>query len=313
VQSYLENNRKDVACVLGIHNNIGHYLGNELTGIEYLAENEILDQVDKFIVLPHEYFNFNCIFPEIPERKIIRIDRKESIFKMLLANNYLAVFIGEVYIREKLVNRISSSAIKQCLPTIFSEVEQAKKYFPLIWIGIRANHRVWVSQVDGIANILKTLALTYPNLGVIFDGWSRIERDDPEATSMIKKELALAEEIIAQLPANLKTYSLIGSPTYEKVVWAQAIDLYICPAASTNLFVTWIANKVGVIHTNYTRSQDWLKEHTRVRENIIEPVSVPINSILDVPPLEPWCNYECDWRAIYDEVIKLLKNINPER
>ena len=313
VQSYVENNRKDVACVLGIHNNIGHYLWNELTGIEYLAENEILDKINSFIVLPHEFFNFSCIFPEIPAHKIIRIDQKESVFKMLLANNYCAVFIGEVYIREKLVKRICSAAIKQCLPTIFSEVYQAKKHFPLIWIGIRANHRVWVSQVEGIVNILKTLALTYPNLGVIFDGWSRSDRDDPEAASMIKKELALAEEIIAQLPANLKTYSLIGAPSYEKVVWAQGIDLYICPAASTNLFVTWIANKVGVIHTNYTLSQDWLKEHTLARENIIEPVSVPINSILDVPPLGPWCNYECDWKAIYDEVIKLLKNINPER
>ena len=313
VQSYLENNKKDVACVLGIHNNIGHYLWNELTGIEYLAENEILDKINSFIVLPHEFFKFNCIFPESPEHKIIRIDEKESIFQIILANNYCAVFIGEVYIREKLVNRICSAAIRQCLPTVFSEVSKAKKHFPLIWIGIRTHHRVWVSQVDGIVNILKTLALTYPNLGVIFDGWSRIERDDPGATSTIEKELVLVESIIAQLPANLKTYSLIGSPTYEKVVWAQAIDLYICPAASTNLFVTWIANKVGVIHTNYTMSQEWLKEHTRARENIIEPVSVPINAIVDVPPVWHWCNYECDWKAIYDEVIKLLENINPER
>ena len=313
VQSYLENSKKDVACVLGIHNNIGHYLWNELTGIDYLAENEILDQINSFIVLPHEFFNFNCIFPEIPERKIIKIDQKDSIFQIILANNYCAVFIGEVFIREKLVNRICSAAIRQCLPTLFSEVSKAKKHFPLIWIGIRTHHRVWVSQVDGIVNILKTLALTYPNLGVIFDGWFRFERDDPEAISMIEKELVLVESIIAQLPANLKTYSLIGSPTYEKVVWAQAIDLYICPAGSTNLFVTWIANKVGVIHTNNTMSQEWLKEHTRACENIIEPVSVPINAIVDVPPFWHWCNYECDWRAIYDEVIKLLKNINPER
>ena len=43
---------------------------------------------------------------------------------------------------------------------------------PLIWVGITGQKRRWLEQIDGTANILNTLYEFYPNMGVIFDGWT---------------------------------------------------------------------------------------------------------------------------------------------
>ncbi|OCR01903.1 hypothetical protein BCD67_05310 [Oscillatoriales cyanobacterium USR001] len=79
------------------------------------------------------------------------------------------------------------------------EVERAKKHFPLLCIQIRSI-RTWVSQVEGNANIIKKLAEEFPNLGIIFDGWSRMEVADSHSELMITKDRDIMNQIIALIP-----------------------------------------------------------------------------------------------------------------
>jgi hypothetical protein len=55
-----------------------------------------------------------------------------------------------------------------------SEVEEVRKScFPLLCISIRADgKRNWISQTEGIANIIKSLAVNFPSLGVILNGFT---------------------------------------------------------------------------------------------------------------------------------------------
>ncbi|MEG5023686.1 tetratricopeptide repeat protein [Microcoleus sp. AT8-B5] len=311
--------KKGVVAILGLLTNIGHYFWNEVTGLQFLSDNGLLDKLDKILIEPNEYFNVADAFPEIAD-KIIRIPDKKSMFKAIIENNYLAVRVDNVFVRETLATRIYEGSLKRCSPQFLAEVEGAKnKHFPLLWFGLRSHDKSWVSQVEGIVNIIKSLAVDFPGLGVVFDGWSRIEREDERGELMIAKDQATEQEILEILPPDIQAYSTIGSMSYEKVVWAYAIDLYVIPLSSGSTAVSWIANKPGVMHANSSINTEPLREQvTYSRENVVPPVFVPVECIVDQQAspyiLSVGCqNYDFDWRIVYNETLKIINSLNPNR
>jgi hypothetical protein len=136
---------------------------------------------------------------------------------------------------------------------------------------------------------------------------------------MIAKDKATEQEILEILPPDIQTYSTIGSMSYEKVVWAYAIDLYVIPLSSGSTAVSWIANKPGVMHANSSFSTESAREQvTYSRENVILPVFLPIESIVDQEAspyiLSVSCqNYDFDWRIVYNETRKIINSLNQNR
>jgi tetratricopeptide (TPR) repeat protein len=308
VRDYLFNTNKKVVLILGTLSNIGHYLWNELTGINFLYENDLLKHTDAILAEQHEFFNIENIFPEL-EGKVVRFNDKLSSFKWIIENNYCAVRVTGFEITEKLAERIYKASGKRCSSAFLQEVENGKKHFPLLWIGMRTHSRVWVSQVEGIANIIKSLHFDFPNLAVVFDGYSRTEREEIGVEGLIESEKVNLDKILALIPDSVKTYSIIGSMTYEKVIWANAIDLYISTPGSTTTFVLWIANKRGVVHANSVCYESWVIEQLQSRENVVMPVYIPLESIVEYSPIGLINNYDFDWRLLDTEVRKLLNNL----
>ena len=314
MMTYLSNpEKKEVVSVLGVTANIFHYVWNELSGIEYLYDNGLLNKIDKFLVTPFEFWNLEEVFPEVDKNKIIRLpDSDRSINETIIKNNYFAVMICGFWVQEKLISRIYNASLKKCSQDFFQKLEKAQKNFPLLWITIRSR-RVWFSQVEGIANIIKSLASDFPNLAVVFDGWSRTERKSDEE-DRIDMETKIMKNILALIPENINTYSIIGSMTYEKVIWAHAIDLCIAPIGAGLTFTSWIANKTCVVHghSGFGNTQYIDTTYSSLtRENCVKPILV---AGVDLDE-SGWYtrNYDCDWIDIYNEVVKILKNINPQR
>jgi tetratricopeptide (TPR) repeat protein len=319
VKSYLCNDQpKKVASVLGTIRNMGHDFWNLLTGIHYLYENKILHKVNKFLVGPFDHINIGDVFPEISSENIVNFGEPWEIFQYVLENNYVAVIATGFFLKEELANKMHSGAIKRCSPDCLQTVEKAKKHFPLLWFEIRSsNTRVWVSQVEGIANIIKSLYSDFPNLGVVFAGWHRLAIDYPGAEAVIEREESIRKQILALIPPDIETYSTIGRPIYEAIVWVNAIDIHITPFGSGALLPLNVANKIGVCYSNPNNLSntmgikliDW-------RENILPVRLISPNSVTYDPSAytsgQPGVNwsFHCDWRAIYEEVIKILECLN---
>ena len=213
------------------------------------------------------------------------------------------------FIEEEVSQRIYQSSLRKCTPSFLQEVDAAKQHFPLLWITIRNYKRRWLSQVEGTANIIKTLYAEFPHLAVVFDGWSLTERNMGNYEPIIAVEQYCLEQILALLPATIKTYSTIGRPIYETVVWAEAIDLYVAPFGTGMTFVTWIANKPGVAHGNKPYYAAVKQSFSSLcRENITEPVLIALNDIIeDESNPDPFTrSYDCDWRIICNELLKIL-------
>jgi len=313
VKSYIATEEKKVVDVVGLGFNIGHYLWQDLTGIDLIYKNGLSQNMD-IIVGDGEYFSIGEIFPEIPPHNQIHVKDVWDAFKTVLDNNYVAFRANGLFIEEKLINRLCEASFKKCEQKFLNEVEIAKQHFPLLAVQIRTSSRVWLGQAEGIANIIKSLYSDFPNLGVVFDGWSLTGNEDSVSTSLpiIESEKAIMKEILALIPPSIDTYSAIGATTFETVTWwDRAIDLHISPLGAGLVYSLWIAGKIGVVHASTLLLNNYRQSCTSssFRESQLPQVLIPNDCVVDAADL----NYNCDWKGIYNEVIKLIENLSQDK
>jgi SAM-dependent methyltransferase len=207
----------------------------------------------------------------------------------------MAVRLTEMVVKEQLASRIYEASAQKCSQSFLQEVEEAKRHFPLLWINIRSHNKVWSSQVEGYANIINNLSRDYPNLALVFDGFST--------------EKNTVEQILALLPPTVKFYNALDCAIHETIVWAHAIDVYIVVIGSGLVLVTWLANKPGVAHGNsvHSESAGWW---ANVRENAVPPTFIPVDCIVDLDSSH-WshCDYDFDWKILDGEVNKIVKEL----
>jgi len=312
-KSYISTPKKQVAAIIGdLMNNLTHYLW-EVAGFQYIDDNHLLDKIDKVLVGPYDFFNISDLFPEIAKNQIEVFDSSINLYESIIENNYCAVRLVECFIQEKLAERIYQASLKKCSQLFLEEVEKSTQNFPVLWITIRSR-RIWTSQIEGIANIINNLYVDFPNLSIIFDGWSRTEKGSEEEESRIATEMDIMEKIIAMIPPEINTYNAIGRMTYEKAVWVHVIDLYISPIGAGLCFTVWLVNKPGVAHghTTFTAIETQHSYYYNCRENATErPVLLPLEKITDEDN-SVWFtrNYDSDWNGIYDEVVKIINGLS---
>ncbi|MCG5060467.1 MAG: hypothetical protein KA714_21440 [Limnoraphis sp. WC205] len=293
VKLYIDDNKpKNLAAILGVYKNVGHYFWNELSGIQRLYDQEILHQVEKFLTGPNSYIEVENVFPEISSSQVMRVNDLNDYFKIIIDNDYCIVRVTDFYIREPLADRVKSAALSACDLSFLKEVDKLQKYFPLLWVNLRSHNKVWTNQVEGYAKIITTLSQDYPNLAVVFDG-------TPDAQPM-------ADQIIGLIPSSVKTYNALNCKICETIVLAYAIDVYIAIVGSGLTFPTWLANKPGVAHGDHAHLSQQIF-WSDIRENAVPPVFIPQEYIVQQQG-RMYTNYDCDWKVIYDEVFKLLKN-----
>ena len=315
MKQYLSNVEPAQKCsVVGINFSTYHHLVNELSGIEKIYESGFWLQIDKFLVIGPEYYGgIDEIFPEIPSNKVerfnywqttqstswkIRASVHAEASKEILKNNYFAFKLGDRGVSDDLRNRLHQVSLIKCSSDCLGEIEA-------LWVSFRTHFRTWISQVEGIANIVKGLADDFPNLAVVFDGYTRIdiggnllisEKDE----EIIKTEKDVVSQIQSLFPPNIKVYNLIGSPMYEIVVWANAIDLYIVPRGSGDVKMKHLVSKPGFLHSN-----------TKLKSNLSK------NKIVDLPQQgekDPKnISYDFDWKIAYKKLLEIASSLERDR
>jgi tetratricopeptide (TPR) repeat protein len=307
-KSYISTPKKQVVAIIGdLMNNISHYMW-DLAGFEYLNENNFLDKIDKVLVGPYDFLNISDLFPEIAKNKIEVFDNSINLYKGIVENNYCAVRVVELLLTKRLANRIYQASLKKCSALFLEEVEKSAQNFPLLWITIRSQ-RVWTSQIHGIANIINNLYVDFPNLSIIFDGWSRTEKGSEDEEFRIAIEIDIVEKIIALISPQINVYNAIGRMVYEKAVWVHAIDFFISPIGAGLSFTVSMADKPGVAHGNSSfmgMCDPYYQENSRDKL-----VLLPLDQINDEDN-SFWFtrNYDCDWKAIYNQAVKILNGLS---
>ena len=318
VKSYISSTeRKPVAVTYGHISNISHYLWNEVTGIQYLAINNSLEKVDIFLVQPYDYYNIGEMF-SVSKNKIVDIANNTHLSQEILDNNYFAMRVTDNWVTEELAQRIYNHSLVLCSKnqTLLLHLEESRKCFPLIWLTIRTHRRVWLSQVEGFASIINEIYQSYPNLGIVFDGWGIMGnyREDPRDVCMIDQENQVVTQIKNLISSEIPTYNIIGLTNFDKAVWANNIDMYIQPEGTGLTHVTWISNKPGVIFSHkQAMGQKW--HWFSYRENAIEPVLIKDEYLIGSAQdrnLHHHENFDCNWQGIYIEALTIIKQLKKD-
>jgi hypothetical protein len=151
----------------------------------------------------------------------------------------------------------------------------------------------------------------FPNLGVVFGGWAPKESEEatPGEASWLEAPMkTFVEQIVALLPPDIKTYNSFGRPNYEKIVLDYAVDLYIATTGSDTVYVATLGNNSGVVHTNTGLLEGMESLYLGIRENCVPPILIAKEHIIDCDNSSHMVrNYDCDWRVIYNEVIKIVE------
>lgn len=296
MDSYISTtSKKHNACLLGFVSNLGHHVADELSAVQKLHNTGDIDKINIFLLGDFDYFKVGDMFPEI-QRYPLAKKTSMQIFRIILENNCFAFRLcHKGPIQEKLTERIYMTCKNQLTASFLQKVEESRRLWPLIWITLRSHNRVWLSQKDGLANIINLLYKDFLNLGVIFDG--------------VPAEKQLMQNIQHLMVPGIVTYDALDCKMPETVVWAYAIDLFIAPYGNGTNF-TSIANKAGIAHTHsmWMRSEPFCMNR---RENCV--LTIPVKAMYDSSKDVFTSNYEIDWRDIYDAIVGIIRKLKPRK
>jgi tetratricopeptide (TPR) repeat protein len=318
VKDYITRNEKEIAVVTAFFSNFGHQVWNEFSGIMNLWENGAINKIDKFLVGEFEHFNIADIFPGIDRDRIVRLasdkflksSNTDILFKQTIENNYFVVRLGQTFIKEKLANMMYQAAKIRSSQEVLQEVKEAQQYFPLLCVQIRSHYRSWISQIEGTANIIKAIHSDFPNLAVVFDGWSIPESfnsDNSRVGQGIEQDRVIIEKIRKLIPRNIPIYNASGRTTWETVVWANAIHTFMATIGAGATYLTWIANKKGVLYSSKYVVETIQNSYTeKCRENCVNYSFVSTDATLQCSSNPIDDDFEVDWRVIYSELVKII-------
>jgi hypothetical protein len=119
-----------------------------------------------------------------------------------------------------------------------------------LWWGITGQKRSWIEQEQGSAYILDALLADYPNLELVFDGWTcPIDPGEGDAREMENDEAVVAK-ILSQMQHPVKSTSVIGKTSLEKVAVAMTCDAFVANFSTGSMHVSRFADRPGVLHIN---------------------------------------------------------------
>ncbi|NES72574.1 MAG: hypothetical protein F6K24_48965 [Okeania sp. SIO2D1] len=303
VQNYLENFNRSLVELYGTIGNLGHFLWQDITGIYYLYEQNLLDKIDYFCGGDSQYLNLLSIFPEIPEKKILNMSgmSDEDKFNLMLKNNFLCLRMTDTWIKQNVGNIIVQAAYNLCSPGFIEEVKKAQENNDLLlWINVRTHNKVWRDQDKNYAKIIAQLSndFSHLNMGIVFDG-------TPDASDCVK---SIVEETQSQVNFYNTTLKI---QLYETIVWASYIDAYIAVVGSGLVITSWLTDKPGVAHGDRAHLGQkcfW----SEVKESGVEPSFLNHQDIKQSKK-GAYQNYQLDWQIIYQKIFKILKKIEREK
>ena len=170
-----------------------------------------------------------------------------------------------------------------------------------LWCGITGQKRSWVEQVEGTAHILDQLAGEYPQLEVIFDGWTCPIDPGPGDDREIAKDEAVVADILSRMHTKVTTQSVIGKTSLEKIAIGMTCDAFVANYSTGSMHISRFADRPGVLHINTQLPKGSHIQH--------RAVTVPASRTRDVPD-------DIDKRADFvsysidpDDILLLLRGV----
>ncbi|MEN5035241.1 hypothetical protein [Pseudomonas sp. TWI929] len=179
--------------------------------------------------------------------------------------------------------------------------------YPLIWFGITVQKRSWLEQVDAAANILNSLKLLYPGVGVVFDGWTSPVHPLPRDQRETDLDSGVVNQIRERLDSSIPVFSVVGADSVKKIQYASFVDGYVGNSATGGLHVARFAGRPGVAHLNTKMLTE--TNHIRKRTKLIDAKHI-VDRPEDADLRMDFISYSLNWQVVYDELVQVIEGVS---
>ena len=178
-------------------------------------------------------------------------------------------------------DHIRHHAEKTVSSTIARPLGKAADCFPLIWIGLTGQKRLWREQTELAGILYSRWHKAFPRLGFVFDGWTTPLTGSSHDLAEIKADQEVMRQSQQLLPADLPCFPVIGLPSSDKLAFARISDVAVTNASAGNIHIVRLARRpaVGHISNRMTRFRD--AYHVQY-----DTIQVPPEAVTDLPESE---------------------------
>jgi hypothetical protein len=289
---YLRGSIRRTAIPINTITHCGHWLLCELEAIRIIAEKYGKQDVDAWADLNIYYIRVQEIYPEIEATHVL--SDAEEMFRVGIENNFMFVlpritnyFIGEQAIRS--LRTAAQDAEKEPAHRQLTPSPPTRK--PRLWIELRANDRLWINQREVLRACIDRLRARYPELQLVFAGWSRMNCYRAEDEKMIAVEKTAVESMLAEF-SSMDPVFVSGVTFDAKLAVARSCNFHVSTHGTGVLFPL-IAEVPGAMVTNRGDMQRFRQPDGSLRPPVYvsgqPPLTlVPEELVLDEPGAEHW-------------------------
>jgi hypothetical protein len=217
------------------------------------------------------------------------------------------------FIYERVDNALVNAAINNPNPAAIKRLKQLATCYPIVWIGVEGQKRSWLQQVDGYNYILTQLHKKYPQLGVIFDGWTLPITPSPSSIHEVEKDTQVVDSIIRKISNKIKVVSVVGETSAVKLAVGYRANFFISNFATGSMHISRILAKSGFGHLSRRFSEISLRQAMHIHRNnnvYLLPQSYVKDE--DESIQHDWVSYSIDKKKFYQfieaKLDKVLRN-----
>lgn len=289
------------ALHLGFGINLGHFLWNDLSGLETVVDSGALAQVGSIELGPRCFFPVEQLFPEIAAAGVPVRHWPKPVPACVAYGDSLPLRVAGNRISRGLRRRVVAWALQEERDNLATLAAFNGPGLNL-WFNLRLHNKTWVDQVDGIAALARAVQRSLPPgqpLRLIMDG-------TPDTAPLV-------EQIARQLAGVAQVLDATQMPLARSIVLCALADLHVCVVGSGLMLPHWVMGRRGVAHSNRAhllQQRFW----NNVAEGTHDVLFVPAAAVTDLDPAqfpEPsYVNYRLDAGVLLERLDTLHRQLD---
>lgn len=141
---------------------------------------------------------------------------------------------------DEYINHMSSKVVNESLSNF--TLDNTNNHDLTIWLGIPGERRTWLTQLEGIPNILKNIAKYFSKIKVYVDGMTAYDGERIEAADNLKAFESIKAEV-DKLNLDIDMESLSGYDYRTKICYCSTCDIAISDVTTTALVPFYFCKK----------------------------------------------------------------------
>lgn len=209
-----------------------------------------------------------------------------------------------------------------------TRIQLSDDYDLKIWINIPGERRVWVDQINNIANIIQEISKYYNNIFICFDGMTSYDgevADFGEGGTYMKIVFKIIENLNFNVniksinnnffyysrtsKVNISWQSLSGFDYRTKIQYCDQMDVCLVEL-STAFIVPFACKKTSIFYYSGNDSQNYYKTLIINRIKNVKIVDKKYVNIINPQDLEIFHSYEISYKYIFNLLAEILNNIH---